>query len=50
MKKKKKLDIIYEDKEILVINKPSGLLTISTEKEKERTLFTRLPPTTLQTQ
>lgn len=39
MKKKKKLDIIYEDKEILVINKPSGLLTISTEKEKERTLF-----------
>ena len=38
MKKKKKLDIIYEDKEILVINKPSGLLTISTEKEKERTL------------
>lgn len=37
--KKKKLDIIYEDKEILVINKPSGLLTVSTPKEKERTLF-----------
>ena len=37
--KKKKLDIIYEDKEILAINKPSGLLTISTLKEKEKTLF-----------
>ena len=35
----KKMDIIYEDKEILVINKPSGLLTIGTEKEKERTLY-----------
>ena len=35
----KKLDIIYEDKNILVINKPSGLLTISTKKEKEKTLF-----------
>ena len=37
--KEKKLDIIYEDKNILVINKPSGMLTISTDKEKERTLF-----------
>ena len=37
--KKKKLDIIYEDKEILVVNKPSGLLCISTLKEKERTLY-----------
>jgi len=35
----KKMDIIYEDKEILVINKPSGLLTIGTEKEKYRTLY-----------
>lgn len=39
MKRKKKLDIIYEDKEILVVNKPSGVLTISTPKEKEKTLF-----------
>ena len=39
MKKKDKLDIIYEDKDLLVVNKPSGLLTISTEKEKENTLF-----------
>ena len=36
---KRKLDIVYEDKNILVINKPAGLLTISTSKEKERTLF-----------
>ena len=35
----KKLNIIYEDKEILVINKPSGLLTVSTPKERVRTLF-----------
>lgn len=39
MKKKRKLDIIYEDKEILVVNKPTGLLTVSTPKEKEKTLF-----------
>lgn len=37
--KTKKLDIIYEDKSIIVVNKPSGLLTISTTKEKEKTLF-----------
>ena len=36
---KKKLDIIFENKDIIVINKPYGLLTISTLKEKERTLF-----------
>ncbi len=39
MNKKKKMDIIYEDKEFLVINKPSGLLTIATEKEKIKTLY-----------
>lgn len=37
--KKKKLDILYEDKFIIVVNKPSNLLTISTEKEKIRTLY-----------
>ena len=37
--KKKRLDIIYEDKDIIVINKPSGLLTVSTDKEKDKTLF-----------
>ena len=39
MKKNNKLDIIYEDKNIIVINKPSHLLTISTDNEKEKTLF-----------
>ena len=32
-------DIIFEDNHIIVVNKPSGLLTIATEKEKERTLY-----------
>lgn len=35
----KKLNIVYEDKNIIVIDKPAGLLCISTENEKERTLF-----------
>lgn len=39
LSKKDRLDIIYEDKNIVVINKPSGLLTVSTEKEKENTLM-----------
>lgn len=33
------LDIIFEDNNILVINKPSGLLTIANEKEKEKTAY-----------
>lgn len=37
--KKDKLDIIYEDKFIIVVNKPAHLLTIATSKEKERTLY-----------
>ena len=32
-------DILFEDAHIVVVNKPSGLLTIATEKEKERTLY-----------
>ena len=39
MSKKDKLDIIYEDKELIIINKPAGILTVSTDKEKEKTLF-----------
>jgi 23S rRNA pseudouridine1911/1915/1917 synthase len=35
----KKLNIIYEDKEIIVINKEAGLLTIATEKDKEHNLY-----------
>ena len=36
---KRKLKILYEDKYIIVVNKPGNILTISTEKEKERTLY-----------
>ncbi len=32
-------DILYEDSEFLVVNKKAHLLTISTEKEKENTLY-----------
>ena len=37
--KTKKLNILYEDKYFIIINKPAGLLTIATEKEKEKTLY-----------
>lgn len=37
--KKDRLDIIYEDKEIIVINKPAHLLTVGTEDEKYNTLY-----------
>lgn len=33
------INIIYEDKDIIVVNKPTNLLTISNDKEKEITLF-----------
>ncbi len=39
MKSNEKIDIIYEDKDLIVVNKPAGLLTVSTDKEKEKTLF-----------
>lgn len=32
-------DILFEDDHIVVVNKPSGLLTIATDKEKEKTLY-----------
>ena len=32
-------DILFEDAHIIVVNKPSGLLTIATDKEKEKTLY-----------
>jgi len=37
--RKDRLNIIYEDKYLLVVDKPAGLLTIATIKEKEKTLF-----------
>jgi len=39
MKKSDKLDIIYEDKYLLVVNKPAHLLTIATEDERINTLY-----------
>lgn len=36
---KNKLKIIYEDKYIIIVNKPSKLLTIGNDKEKENTLY-----------
>ena len=33
------LDIIYEDDNIIVVNKPSKLLTISNKNEKDNTLY-----------
>lgn len=32
-------DILFEDDNIIVVNKPAGLLTIATAKEKEKTLY-----------
>lgn len=36
------LNIIYEDNDLIVINKPSGLLTIATDKEKRKTAYALL--------
>lgn len=34
-----RLEIIYEDNDIIVINKPSGILSIANNKEKELTIY-----------
>ena len=34
-----KIDVIYEDEELLAINKPSGLLSIASDKEKAVTAY-----------
>ncbi len=38
----KGLEILHEDRDILVVNKPSGLLTIATEAEKVKTAYASL--------
>ena len=38
-KKTLPFDILFEDDHIIVVNKPSGLLTIATAKEKEKTTW-----------
>jgi 23S rRNA pseudouridine1911/1915/1917 synthase len=35
----KGLEILYEDSDILVINKPAGLLTVATQTNKSRTVY-----------
>ncbi len=42
MKKKDKLDIIYEDKNILVVNKPAHMLTVDTDKGGNITLYNKV--------
>ena len=37
--KKKKLEIIYEDKHFIIINKPSGILTIKRDNKMDRNLY-----------
>ncbi len=39
MKQKRSFDILYEDKDILVVNKPSGLLMIATERDDRHNLY-----------
>lgn len=34
--------MVYEDEDLIVVEKPSGLLTMATEKEKENTLYFEL--------
>ncbi len=38
-KKTLPFDILFEDNHLIAVNKPSGLLTIATAKEKEKTLY-----------
>ncbi|MDD6302781.1 MAG: RluA family pseudouridine synthase [Bacillales bacterium] len=38
-KKESKVQILYEDDELIAINKPCGLLSISDDKEKEKTAY-----------
>ena len=33
------LEILYEDKDILVVNKPAGMLTVATETNKTKTAY-----------
>ena len=37
--KKDRIKIIYEDKNIIVVDKPTNMLTVATTKERENTLY-----------
>ena len=40
--RRNRIKILYEDKFIIIVSKPAHLLTISTDKEKENTMFHKL--------
>ena len=42
MKKQEKLKILYEDKYLIAVSKPHGLLTIGTNKERDKTLYRKV--------
>ena len=42
MNKNDKLKILFEDKYIIIVSKPFGLLTIGTDKEKDNTLYRKV--------
>ena len=37
-----RIHVVYEDDALLVLDKPSGLLTVATDRNKDRTLYVRL--------
>ncbi len=39
LSKDNNIEVLYEDKDIIIVNKPDGLLTIATDKEKNNTLY-----------
>ncbi|MCL2638710.1 MAG: RluA family pseudouridine synthase [Oscillospiraceae bacterium] len=39
MKKNRKFNIIYEDSDIIVIDKPAGMLSVSTDRQSENTAY-----------
>lgn len=39
--KKEKLDILYEDKFLIIVNKKSGILTIANEMKKKKLCITK---------
>lgn len=42
LKKSPELNILYEDNDLIAVDKPSGLLTMGTDTEKEKTLYYKL--------
>src|SRR5213596_1363859 len=36
------LALVYEDDDVIVVDKPAGLLTIATERERQRTVYAYL--------